>query len=307
MQVKVAVVQSRPKLFELEETLADMERNVEQLSAEGCRLILFPESVLPGYPRGFDFGAVVGKRTKAGRELWLRYWESSIDVPGPTTDRIAQWAKKGGVYLAIGVTERDQSNGSLYCSLLYFSPQEGYVGKHRKLKPTASERLIWAEGQGDSLLTYDSPIGRFGGLICWENYMPLARFALYDQGLDIYLAPTADARAVWPSSMQHIALESRCFVLSCNQFALKSDYPDDLVDLLPDEPEILCRGGSLICSPLGEIITGPLWDTEGVLMANIDLDDIIRARFDFSPAGHYHRPDVFELTVNGQPNQLRIE
>jgi nitrilase len=200
------------------------------------------------------------------------------------------------------VIERETtgSRGTLYCTLLYFGPDGSLLGKHRKLKPTASERLIWGEGDGSILTVLDTPWGRMGGLICWENYMPLARMALYTQGVDIYLAPTADARETWLASMRHIACEGRCFVLGCNQYVTRAMYPADLETLeeLEAQPEVMCRGGSLIVSPMGEVLAGPLFDQEGILTAELDLGEVVRGRFDFDVVGHYARPDVFRFDVN---------
>jgi nitrilase len=203
------------------------------------------------------------------------------------------------------VIERDTeySHGTLYCTLLYFGPDGTLLGKHRKLKPTAAERLIWGEGDGSTLTVLNTELGRIGGLICWENYMPLARMALYGKGVDIYLAPTADARERWQATLRHIALEGRCFVLGCNQYVTKSMYPADLelIKELENQPDVLCRGGSAIVSPSGEYLAGPLFDQEGILLADLDLAEIARGKFDFDVVGHYARPDVFQLIVNEQP------
>ena len=191
------------------------------------------------------------------------------------------------------------SRGTLYCSLLYFGPDGRLLGVHRKLKPTGSERLIWGEGDGSTLNVYETTVGRIGGLICWENYMPLARMALYSQGVEVYLAPTADSRDTWQATLRHIACEGRCFVLGCNQYVTKDLYPADLegVQDLEGQPEVMCRGGSVIISPLGEVLAGPLYDREGILLAELDLAEVVRARFDFDVVGHYARPDVFDYAV----------
>ncbi len=196
--VKVAVVQAAPVLFEREATVDKVCRLASQAAAQGARLILFPEAFVPAYPRGLSFGVTVGQRTTEGRRLWQRYWENAVDVPGPATEQLGEAARKAQVYLSIGVIERDEfSRGTLYCTLLYFGPDGRLLGKHRKLKPTAAERLIWGEGDGSTLTVIDTEFGKVGGLICWENYMPLARMAMYGRGVEIYLAPTADARETW--------------------------------------------------------------------------------------------------------------
>ncbi len=303
---KVCVVQAAPVIFDLEKTLDKTLSLIRKCAKEKPDLILFPESFIPAYPRGLDFGAVVGSRTAAGRALWQRYHESSVEVPGRHTAQIGLAAKEAGAMVAVGVTEREATSGTLYCTLVYFSPAGQYLGKHRKLKPTGTERLIWGEGDGNTLTTFDAGQVRVGGLICWENYMPLARMSMYQKGVGIYLAPTADAREGWQHTMQHIATEGRCFVLGCNQYIEKKDYPIDLQPQLVKSPEVMCRGGSVIVSPLGEVIAGPLWDREGILTATLDLDEITRGRMDLDVAGHYNRPDVFGFQVNGQPETFSV-
>ncbi len=305
MKVKVCVVQDAPIFFNKEKSLEKLELLVKKNASKGVQLMLFPESFIPGYPRGFSFGAVVGKRSKAGKALYATYHKNSIDLESKDLTRLEKLSKKTKVYLVIGVTERQAKNGSLYCSMLYISPAKGLLGVHRKIKPTGTERLIWAESDGKDLVSFDTKIGKLGGLICWENYMPLARMSMYQQGVQIYLAPTADGRETWVSTMQHIAMEGRCYVLACNQYFNKSMYPKKYRDLLADSEEVLSRGGSLIVGPDGNIIKGPIWDKSGTLTANLDLDALINTKLDFDPAGHYNRPDVFEFKVNGQPDILK--
>jgi nitrilase len=274
---------------------------IREAAQNGAKLVVFPEAFIPAYPRGFSFGAVVGKRKPQGRLLWARYYQNSVRVPGPTTEILGQAAQEAGIYLVMGVVE--QAGGSLYCTILYFNPRGELLGKHRKLKPTGSERLIWGEGDGSTLKVVDTEIGRIGGLICWENYMPLARMALYSQGVQIYLAPTADARDTWQATLQHIACEGRCYVLGCNQFVRKEMYPPDLPGIaeLADQPEVMCRGGSAVIGPLGQLIAGPLYDHEGILYAQLDMAEVVRSKFDFDVTGHYARPDVFQFKVNWHP------
>ena len=291
--INVAVIQAAPALFDLKGSLDKVADWARQAALEGAQFVLFPEAFLPAYPRGLGFGSVVGSRTPKGREDWLVYFRNSVRVPGPATERLGQIARENQLYLAIGVTEIGESGGTLYCTLLYFDPSGQLIHRHRKLKPTAAERIIWGEGQGDDLDVLSTPLGRIGGLICWENYMPLARMALYAQDIHFYLAPTADQRESWQSTIRHIACEGRCFVLSCNQFVRKDMYPEAFQDELQDQPEVLSRGGSAIISPLGEVLAGPLWDKEGMLIAALDPEEILRARLDFDAYGHYNRPDVF--------------
>jgi nitrilase len=307
--VHAAVVQAAPVLFNREASVEKACRLTAEAAANGAQLILFPEAFIPAYPRGLGFGTVVGSRTSLGRRTWQVYWENAVEVPGPATEALGAAARQANAYLAVGVIERDRqtSHGTLYCSLLYFSPDGELVGLHRKLKPTAAERLIWGEGDGSTLTVISTPYGRLGGLICWENYMPLARMAMYQKGVELYLAPTADSRDTWQATLRHIALEGRCFVLGCNQYVTKDMYPPDLpgIEDLADQPEIMCRGGSAILSPLGEVIAGPLFDQEGILYAELDLAEVARGKFDFDVTGHYARPDVFDLVVNEKPDLRR--
>jgi nitrilase len=303
--VKVAVVQAAPVLFDRERTVEKACDLARQASSLGAQLVLFPEAFIPAYPRGLIFGTVVGGRTSKGRDTFRSYWANAVDVPGPSTEILGQVAAELKIYLAIGVIERDSqfSRGTLYCTLLYFGPTGRLLAKHRKIKPTAAERLIWGEGDGSTLATIDTRFGTVGGLICWENYMPLARMAMYGKGVEIYLAPTADARDSWQATLRHIACEGRCFVLGCNQFVTKSMYPPDLdgIEELAGSPEVICRGGSAIISPFGDVLAGPLYDREDILFADLDMSDIARGKFDLDVTGHYSRPDLFQLVVNEKP------
>jgi len=304
---KVAVIQAAPVLFHKDSTLEKACGLIHEAGKNDAKLVLLPEAFIPAYPKGLSFGMVVGSRSPEGRLLWKRYWDNAIEVPSVDTETLGAAAQEAGTYLAIGVIERDRqhSRGTLYCTLLYFSPEGKLLGKHRKLKPTGAERLIWGEGDGSTMPVFDTEIGRIGGLICWENYMPLARMAMYSKAVEIYLAPTADSRDTWQATMRHIACEGRCFVLGCNQFIKKEMYPSDLETIkeLDDQPDIMCSGGSVIVSPFGEVIAGPLYDEEGILYAELDMSEIIKGKVDFDVAGHYARPDVFQLLVNDKPMQ----
>ncbi|MFK9094315.1 carbon-nitrogen hydrolase family protein [Bacillus salipaludis] len=301
-QVKVAVVQAGSVVMDKEKCVEKAIQLVENAGGNGAQIAVFPEAFIPAYPRGMSFGAVVGSRSDQGRQDFLTYWKNSITVPGPETAQIGEAAKKAGVYVVIGVIERDQesSQGTLYCTALFFGPNGELLGKHRKLKPTGSERLIWGEGDGSTLPVFDTPYGKIGALICWENYMPLARAAMYAKGVQIYVAPTADARDTWFATVRHIAAEGRCFVLSCNQYSTKDMYPEEIVsrEEFKDIPHELTRGGSCIVSPLGEFIAEPVFGKETIIYADLNLDHIAEAQFDFDPVGHYARPDVFQLKVN---------
>jgi len=296
----VAVVQAAPVVFDVERTLQKLGDLTHDARERGAHLAVFPEAFVSAYPRGLDFGAAVGARSREGREQFRRHWESAIDVPGPHVDRMAGLARANRMHLVVGVVER--SGGTLYCTVLFLGADGSYLGKHRKLMPTGSERLVWGFGDGSTLTVVDTDIGRIGAVICWENYMPLLRAAMYAKGVEIYCAPTADARATWLPSIRHIAQEGRCFVLSANQFARRRDYPADYPTEFGDDPQtVLSRGGSCIIGPLGEMLAGPDFSGETILTAEIDVNDIARARLDFDAVGHYARPDVFQLLVDESP------
>jgi len=240
-----------------------------------------------------------------GRQLYADYTANSIDLESDDRKRLEKLSKEQNAYLVIGITEKQNTNGSLYCTMVYISPSQGLLGVHRKIKPTGTERLIWAEAGGESLVSFQTPIGKLGGLICWENYMPLARMSMYKKGVEIYIAPTADSREEWTATMKHIALEGRCFVLGCNQYYTKSMYPEKYAHSIKDEPENICPGGSIIVSPLGKVIAGPLFDKAGVLVAELDLEEVAKSKLDFDVIGHYARNDIFELKVNDQPGIIK--
>jgi nitrilase len=299
-QLRAAVVQASSVVFDWEATVAKAERLIAEAAAGGAKLLVFPEAFVSGYPKGLDFGCRVGQRKPEGREDFRRYWESAIDVPGPATDRLGTAARESGVHLVIGVIERDR--GTLYCTVLFFSPNGDLLGKHRKLMPTASERLIWGFGDGSTLPVFDTPHGRLGAVICWENYMPLLRTAMYSKGITLYCAPTADDRPTWVPTMQHIALEGRCFVLSACQMNRRRDYPADYALAAEmDADQVVMRGGSCIIDPLGKVLAGPVFDEETIIYADLDLADVPRSRLDFDAVGHYSRPDVFKLIVDERP------
>ncbi|MFD1607470.1 carbon-nitrogen hydrolase family protein [Oceanobacillus luteolus] len=305
-----AVVQAGSEVMNKEKGVKKAVRLIEEAGKQHAKVIVFPEAFIPAYPRGMSFGAVVGSRSNEGRKDFFQYWNNSITVPGPETAEIGEAAQKAKAYVVIGVIEKDNrsSQGTLYCTALFFGPDGELLGKHRKLKPTGSERLIWGEGDGSTLPVFDTPYGRIGSLICWENYMPLARAAMYEKGIQIYVAPTADARDTWFATMQHIAVEGRCFVLSCNQYSTKDMYPEEITSRKEFEhlPHELTRGGSCIVDPLGNFIVEPVFGKEEILYADINLDKIAEAQFDFDVVGHYSRPDVFQLIVNEQEQRNTI-
>ncbi len=292
---KVAVIQAATALFDTPATLEKFARLAREAAAQGAKLALFPEAFVGGYPRGMDFGARVGFRSPAGRDWFARYHASAIDVPGAETEAMGEVARANAMQIVVGVIERD--GGTLYCTALFFAADGGLTAKHRKVMPTAMERIIWGQGDGSTLPVIETDIGKIAAVICWENYMPLMRMAMYGQGVEIYCAPTVDDRETWPLSMRHIAFEGRCFVLSAVQYMTRDDAPADCpIDGAPGD--VLIRGGSIIVGPLGEVLAGPVYDQEAVLVADIDLAALPRAKYDFDAVGHYARPDIFALTVD---------
>jgi nitrilase len=299
MKLQAAVVQAAPIGFDRDQTMDKLERLIGEAAKGGAQLAVFPEAFIPAYPRGFGFGTPIGQRTPEGRDHFRRYFDGAIEVPGPDVDRIATTAREHEIHLVVGIIERD--GGTLYCTALFFG-SDGYLGKHRKLMPTAAERLIWGFGDGSTLPVYDTSLGRIGAVICWENYMPMLRMTMYSKGIQIYCAPTADSRETWLPTVRHIAMEGRCFVLSAGEFLRRSDLPMDIPNQISEEPDaILMRGGSAIIDPLGAVLAGPCFDEEAILHAELDLDQITRGKYDFDVAGHYARPDVFRLSVNEDP------
>ena len=295
--VKVAVVQAGSVLYDTQATLAKLMRLAGEAAAEGAKLIVFPEAFVGGYPKGVTFGAHVGSRSPDGRDLFRRYFESAIEVRGPETNAIGETAAKLRVHLVTGVIERD--GGTLYCTVLHHDDRGRLAGRRRKLMPTASERLIWGMGDGSTLDVVATPVGRVGSVICWENYMPMLRMAMYAQDIQLYCAPTVDDRDSWQTTMRHIALEGRCFVLSAVQYLRRADCPSDYRPMQGDAPDtVLIRGGSAIYGPLGETIAEPVYGREAVVTAEIDLGAIARGKYDFDAAGHYSRPDVFTLLID---------
>ncbi|MDX2059402.1 MAG: nitrilase-related carbon-nitrogen hydrolase [Gemmatimonadales bacterium] len=295
--VRAAVVQDASVAFDPVATLDRVAARMAEAARARADLVVFPEAFIGCYPKGIDFGARVGMRSDPGREEFERYWRGAIEVPGPVTERLGELAGEFGTYLVIGTIERD--GGTLYCTVLYFSSEGALLGRHRKVMPTAMERIIWGFGDGSTLQVLDTPLGKLGAVICWENYMPLLRTAMYAQGVELYCAPTVDDRELWTSSMRHIAREGRCFVLSACQFARRKDYPADYHPIQGDDPEtVLIRGGSSIIDPMGTVLAGPSYGEAGVLVADLDLGLIPRGKYDFDPVGHYARPDLFSLRVN---------
>jgi len=293
---KAAVIQAGSVLFDTQRSLDKLADLMADAARQGAKLVVFPEAFIGGYPKGLDFGARLGMRSAEGRDDFRRYFEGAIAEDGPEAARIAEAARANGVYLVVGVIERD--GGTLYCTTLTYAANGEYLGKHRKLMPTALERLVWGFGDGSTLSVFDTPLGKLGSVICWENYMPLLRTAMYAKGIQLYCAPTVDDRETWAPTMRVIAMEGRCFVLSACQYLMPGDYPEAYAQHLGGKNGAIIRGGSCIIGPLGDVLVPPSFDGERIAVADIDPGQIARGKYDLDVVGHYARPDVFQLTVD---------
>lgn len=299
--LRAAIVQAAPVLFDKKSTLEKVVRQIQEAAANGAELIVFPESLVPCYPYGLTFGFTVGSRKEEGRKDWKVYYDNAVLVPDDTVS-LAAAAKKARAWVSIGVTERDPVNCSLYCTNLVFSPEGKLASVHRKIKPTGSERYIWADSHVPE--TYfpvvDTPWGRMGSLICWENYMPLARVALYQKGISLYLAPNTNDNPEWQDTIRHIAIEGHCYVFNVDQYFTRDMYPADLLEQeeIGRLNDTVCRGGSCIIDPYGHCVTEPVWDKEAIVYADLDMDKVPMSRMEFDATGHYTRPDILELKVH---------
>lgn len=296
---KIAVIQAAPVMFDRTAGVEKTLTLLEEAAGKGAELIVFPELFIPGYPYGMTFGFAVGSRSELGREDWKIYCDNSIVVPGKETELIGQAAKKHHVHVSIGVSERDSVTGTLYNTNLFFSPEGELTGVHRKLKPTGAERVVWGDADRGYFPIAETPWGPMGSLICWESYMPLARAALYEKGITLYISPNTNDNPEWQSTIQHIALEGRCYFINCDMFFTRDMYPQNLngKDEIAKLPDIVCRGGSCIVDPYGHYVTEPVWDKEEIIYADLDMDKVSMSRMEFDPCGHYARTDVLRLEV----------
>ena len=295
---RIAVVQAEPVMFDKEACIAKAIKYIEECAAGGAELIVFPELFVPGYPFGMNFGFRTGSRSEPGREDWKRYYDNSILADGPEMDRLINAAEEAGVYVSIGYSERDAFNGTLYNSNMMISP-EGEAKNHRKLKPTGSERVIWGDANKDYFPVMDTPWGPMGNLICWESYMPLARVALYEKGISLYISPNTNDNDEWQNTIRHIAIEGHCYFVNCDMLITKDSYPEDLNEYaaLADLPQIPCRGGSCVIDPFGHLVSDCVWDEEAVIYADLDMQEVPASKMEHDVCGHYARPDVLELFV----------
>lgn len=301
-QVRVAVVQDSSVAFDPAATTDKICRLMADAARQRAELVVFPEAFLGTYPKGLTFDAPIGRRLPEGRQEYLRYFNGAVDLDGPEIKAVCAAAREHHVFVVLGIIERGGS--TLYCTVVFIDPKKGLVGKRRKLMPTGSERLVWGFGDGSTLDVMDTDLGKIGAVICWENYMPALRMSQYAQGVEIYCAPTADDRLTWLVTMQHIAMEGRCFVLSAGQCMTRGEYGTDWRGIIGDKPtDTVMRGASVIVGPLGEIIAGPVYDEKTILMADLDRDTLVKSKLDFDPVGHYARPDVFSLQVDREEKQ----
>ncbi len=297
--IKVAAAQVTPVFLNKQKTIEKACLTIEKAAKNGAKLVVFSEVFIPGYP---DWVWLIPNSKGADlNRLFVKLVENSVTIPDNSTDQLCKAARENSINVVIGMNERnaETSNSSLYNTILYISENGKILGKHRKLIPTGGERLIWAQGDGSDLKSYKTKAGKVGGLICWENYMPLARNAMYENGTQILAAPTWDKSQNWLTSMQHIAREGGVFVISVCMAMAKDDLPDeyDFKQLYPTDREWINQGNSCIIAPNGKVIAGPLEAEEGIIYADIDLDEIIAAKRMFDAVGHYSRPDVFHFKV----------
>ena len=294
---RVAVVQAAPVLFD---TAAGLEKAlglIRKAAESGAELAVFPELFLPCYPYGMTFGFTVGHREEGGRADWKRYYDNSLLVPGPETEALAAAAREAGLWLSIGVSERVPESGTLYNTNLIFAPDGRLAARYRKLKPTGAERVVWGDADRDFFPMAETPWGPMGSLICWESYMPLARVALYEKGVTLYLSPNTNDNEEWQATIRHIAIEGHCYFINCDMVFDRSQYPADLNarEEIARLPETVCRGGSCIVDPYGHYVTEPVWDREALIVADLDMNAVPASRMEFDACGHYSRPDVLRL------------
>ena len=296
---RIAVVQAEPVLFNKQESLKKTLWYIEEAVKNNAELIVFPELFIPGYPFGMNFGFSVGKRTEPGRADWKRYYDASVVTGGDEFNQLAGEAKKSGAYISIGFSERDAVGGTLYNSNAIFEP-DGTYKVHRKLKPTGSERLVWGDADRNYFPITETPWGPAGSLICWESYMPLARVALYQKGITIYISPNTNDNPEWQATIRHIAIEGKCYFINSDMIIRKESYPKDLNTKaeIADLPDMVCRGGSCIIDPYGHYVTDPVWDEEKIIYAELDMDLPAAAKMEHDAVGHYARPDVLQLVVS---------
>lgn len=295
---KLAVVQAAPVMFDKTACIEKTLKLINECTANGAELIVFPELFIPGYPYGMTFGFRVGSRNADGRKDWKVYYDNSILANGPEMQQLIEKAKEQGIYLSIGYSERDAVTGTLYNSNMMIAP-DGTAMDHRKLKPTGSERVVWGDADRDYFPVMETPWGPMGNLICWESYMPLARVALYQKGISLYISPNTNDNPEWQDTIRHIAIEGHCYFINCDMFFTRADYPKTASagEEIAKLPEIACRGGSCVVDPFGHVVSDTIWDQEGIIYAELDMQKVPASKMEHDVCGHYARPDVLKLQV----------
>lgn len=295
---KLAVVQAAPVMFDKTACIEKALKLINECTANGAELIVFPELFIPGYPYGMTFGFRVGSRNADGRKDWKAYYDNSILANGPEMQQLIEKAKEQGIYLSIGYSERDAVTGTLYNSNMMIAP-DGTAMNHRKLKPTGSERVVWGDADRDYFPVMETPWGPMGNLICWESYMPLARVALYQKGISLYISPNTNDNPEWQDTIRHIAIEGHCYFINCDRFFTRADYPKTASagEEIAKLPEIACRGGSCVVDPFGHVVSDTIWDQEGIIYAELDMQKVPASKMEHDVCGHYARPDVLKLQV----------
>lgn len=295
---KLAVVQAAPVMFDKTACIEKALKLINECTANGAELIVFPELFIPGYPYGMTFGFRVGSRNADGRKDWKVYYDNSILANGPEMQQLIEKAKEQGIYLSIGYSERDAVTGTLYNSNMMIAP-DGTAMNHRKLKPTGSERVVWGDADKDYFPVMETPWGPMGNLICWESYMPLARVALYQKGISLYISPNTNDNPEWQDTIRHIAIEGHCYFINCDMFFTRADYPKTASagEEIAKLPEIACRGGSCVVDPFGHVVSDTIWAQEGIIYAELDMQKVPVSKMEHDVCGHYARPDVLKLQV----------
>lgn len=295
---KMAVVQIAPIMFKKEACTEKILQYIDECAAQGAQFVVFPELFIPGYPYGMTYGFTVGSRNAAGRLDWKEYYDNSILANGPEMDQIVAAAVKNKVYISLGYSEVDPVTATLYNSNMMINP-EGQCFNHRKLKPTGSERVVWGDAEKDYFPIMDTPWGPVGNLICWESYMPLARVALYQKGVSIYISPNTNDNAEWQNTIRHIAIEGKCYFINCDMYFTRAMYPEtaSAAEEIAKLPEVVCRGGSCVIDPYGHEASETIWDKEGIIYVDLDMQKVPASRMEHDACGHYARPDVLQLNV----------
>ena len=295
---KIAVVQGAPVMFNKDECIKKALKYIDECAANGAELVVFPELFIPGYPYGMTFGYTVGSRTAAGRKDWKVYYDNSILADGEEMQMIVDAAVKYGLYISIGYSEKDSTTATLYNSNMMISPT-GEKLNHRKLKPTGSERVVWGDANKDYFPVMETPWGPMGSLICWESYMPLARVALYQKGISIYISANTNDNPEWQNTIRHIAIEGHCVFINADLFFTKDMYPEtySAQDEIARLNDIVCRGGSCVIDPFGHEASETVWDKEAIIYAEVNMQDVPASRMEHDVCGHYARPDVLDLAV----------